>query len=244
MKISHKIILLSTILALSSCTAMTTAISKRNLDVQTKMSNTIFLDPIADNQRTIFLQIRNTSDKPEFNITANIKEKLIARGYVVLNNPDKAHYVLQANILQVGKSNKANAEQSLIGGYGDALAGGFAGAFLGGRNGSTSGGVVGGLIGAGVSFVANSMVEDVYYSVTTDLQISEKTKKGTKVTNQSNQSLAQGNSGSTKSTYQETSDSRKYQTRVLSFANKVNLKWETATPELVKGLSASIAGIF
>jgi outer membrane lipoprotein SlyB len=244
MKISKKIILLFSILAITSCAAMSTAISKRNLDVQTKMSNTIFLDPVADNQKTIFLQIRNTSDKPEFSITNEIKEKMIAKGYKVVNDPDKAHYILQANILQVGKTSQTAAEKSLMGGYGDAMAGAVAGAFLGGRNGSTGGAVAGGLIGAGIAFVANSMVEDVYYSITTDLQISEKAKKGVKVTNQSNQNLAQGNSGSTKSTYQETSDSRKYQTRVLSFANKVNLKWEAASPELVKGLSASIAGMF
>ncbi len=37
---------------------------------------------------------------------------------------------------------------------------------------------------------------------------------------------------------------KKYQTRVLSSANKVNLKWEDASTELVNSISASIAGIF
>ncbi|WP_422491663.1 complement resistance protein TraT, partial [Endozoicomonas sp. ALE010] len=36
---------------------------------------------------------------------------------------------------------------------------------------------------------------------------------------------------------------KKYQTRVVSTANKVNLKFEEALPELKKGLSNSISGL-
>ncbi len=243
MKLYNKIVLLITILSVSSCAAMSTAISKRNLEVQTKMSNTIFLDPVAEDAKTIFIQIRNTSDKPEFNIEKEVKEKILIKGYRVVSDPSKAHYILQANILQVGKNSQTAAEQSLLGGYGDALAGGAAGAFLGGRN-SSSGAVVGGLVGAGLTFAANSLVKDVYYSVTTDLQISERAKKGVKVLNQSNQKLAQGSSGSIRSTYEETSNSKRYQTRILSFANKMNLKWEECSAELVNGVSASMTGMF
>ncbi|MCC5698300.1 complement resistance protein TraT, partial [Klebsiella pneumoniae] len=50
-------------LMLSGCSATHTAISKRNLQVQTKMSDTIFLDPVADDKRTVFIQVRNTSDQ-------------------------------------------------------------------------------------------------------------------------------------------------------------------------------------
>jgi outer membrane lipoprotein SlyB len=244
MTIFQKTMVLLTIIALSSCSAMSTIVSKRNLDVQTKMSATIFLDPVADNKKTIFVQIRNTSNKSDFNIASQIKEKLFTKGYRIVTNPDKAHYILQANVLQVGKSNQANSEKSLLGGYGDAIAAGAAGALLGGSNGSNSGAVIGGIIGAGVTFIANAMVEDIYYSVTTDLQISEKAKKSTIVNNRSNQKLAQGDSGFIKSVYQETSDLKRYQTRILSFANKVNLKWETAAPELTKDLVSSIAGMF
>ncbi len=50
---------------LSGCAATHVAISKRDLDVQTKMSDTVFLDPVGADRKTVFVQIRNTSDKPE-----------------------------------------------------------------------------------------------------------------------------------------------------------------------------------
>ncbi|WP_435316767.1 complement resistance protein TraT, partial [Pseudomonas aeruginosa] len=40
---------------------MSTAIKKRNLEVKTQMSETIWLEPASE--RTVFLQIKNTSDK-------------------------------------------------------------------------------------------------------------------------------------------------------------------------------------
>ena len=58
-----KTILFSLLLIFVSCSTMHTVVSKRNLDVQTKMSDTIWLEPAAANEKTVFIQIRNTSGK-------------------------------------------------------------------------------------------------------------------------------------------------------------------------------------
>jgi Enterobacterial TraT complement resistance protein len=42
----------------------------------------------------------------------------------------------------------------------------------------------------------------------------------------------------------ETTDWKRYQTRVQSTASKANLEFEEAAPELTSGLTRSIAGIF
>ena len=55
MKTPHKIILLFSILTLTSCAALSTAISKRKLEVKTSMQSSIFLDPVANNFKTIFI---------------------------------------------------------------------------------------------------------------------------------------------------------------------------------------------
>jgi hypothetical protein len=59
-------------LQFSGCSAAHTAIKKRNLDVQTKMSETIFLEPTEPQNRVVFVDIRNTSDKE-----INLKESII-----------------------------------------------------------------------------------------------------------------------------------------------------------------------
>jgi len=236
-------VLLMSSLTLSGCGALHTAVAKRNLDVQTKMSSSIFLDPVEPEQRTIFVDIRNTSDKPEFDIKQQVIQSLQARGYQVIDSPKRANYWLQANVLQVGRSNARDTNSALAAGPG--MAGGAVTGYAihratgGSSGGATAGAIVGGAI---VGTVVDAMVEDVYYSVITDIQIMERFNGV--VSENSQHQLIQGDSGSTTSTYQRQSDMRKYQTRVASFANQANLKWPEAEPELTQGLVRAVAGMF
>ena len=77
---------------------------------------------------------------------------------------------------------------------------------------------------------ADAMVEDVNYTMITDVQIAERTKAT--VTTDNVAALRQGTSGAKIQTSTETGNQHKYQTRVVSNANKVNLKFEEAKPVL------------
>jgi len=106
--------------ALSGCGAVTTAIEHRNLDVENKMTDTVFLEPISPSQQTIFLQIRNTTDQQDFDIASSIRSALEAKGYQIYSDPAQAHYLLQVNVLQVGKMDKNAMNQFFASGYGSA----------------------------------------------------------------------------------------------------------------------------
>jgi hypothetical protein len=219
-----------------------TAVAKRHLDVQTKMSASIFLDPVEPEQRTIYVDIRNTSDKPEFDVRDEVIAALRARGYQVIDSPKKAHYWLQANVLQVGRTNARDAHRALAAGPG--VAGGAVTGYAlhrasGGSGHNAAGAVV---VGAVAGTVIDAMVEDVYYSVITDIQIMERFDGVVK--EDAHHDLQQGTSGGTESTYQRESNQRKYQSRVMSFANQVNLAWPEAAPQLRVGLARSLAGLF
>ncbi len=245
LRVNVLIVVFLILAVLTGCAATGLAISKRDLDVQTKMSSTVFLDPIASSDRNIFVQLRNTSDKQDFVVENAIKQSFIEKGFRIEDDPEKAYYILQANILQVGKSNKSAMEDSLFRGYGDAAGGAAVGALSGAAIGQTMGaGVAGGVIGALGSVVANNLIQDVYYSVMTDIQITEKVKDGRKVVNHTTHNLAQGTSGGTTSLSSNVGNRMRYQTRILSSANKANLKWEDASPELTTGLVRSITNIF
>ena len=86
---------------LVGCNTTTKIIKHGKLEVQTKMSETIFLDPIEDNKKTVLLQIRNTSDKPGLDIEGKIRSAVESKGYTIVNSPKKANIMIQANILQV-----------------------------------------------------------------------------------------------------------------------------------------------
>jgi outer membrane lipoprotein SlyB len=233
------------VLLLAGCAATTTAIGKRNLDVQTKMTETIFLDPVPPAERTVFVQVRNTSDKPDFDIEPAVKASVESRGYKVVDDPTQAHYLLQANVLQAGRSTDGAAEKTFAGGFGSTILGGAAGAGVGRVISDDPSVIIGGaLAGAAVSAVADAFVQDVTYSIITDVQVSERATPGVVVTESSRQNLSQGTSGSRVLSSTETSDWKRYRTRVMSKADKVNLSFEEASPELVAGLTRSIGNIF
>ncbi len=230
---------------LSACAATTTALSKRELDVQTRMSDSIFLDPLPPGRRTVFVQVKNTSDKEDFTIEDGVKAAIVARGYRLVDDPDDAHYMLQANVLQAGRSSVTAAEEAFSSGFGGALFGAAVGA-VGTRAATSDTGAIigGGLVGAAVEAVAGAFVQDVTYSAITDIQVSERIDDGTVVTETLEQDMEQGTAGFRVLRASTTSDWKRYRTRVMSVANQVNLDFEDAAPELVAGLTRSIAGIF
>ena len=239
-KYTRGLICLFLLFMLTGCGAMQVAIEKRDLTVSTKMSDTIFLDPVGAARRSVFIQVRNTSDKQEVRLFEPVRTLLEGRGYrVETDDPDAAHYLLQINILQAGKNDVTAARKMLNSGFGGVLAGAAAGYALHSTNRGLG---YGGLAGGAVAFVANSMVKDVTHTLITDIQIAERVAGKVSLTEK--QSLQQGNAGSTKVEYAEVSDRKKYQTRIVSMANKVNLKFEEALPELQAGLASSVSGLF
>ena len=228
---------------LVGCNTTTKIIKHGKLEVETKMSETIFLDPIEDEKKTVLLQIRNTSDKPGLDIESKIRLAVENKGYRIVNSPKQANIMIQANILQVGKSTLENPFEALSGGYGSGLEGFATGAALAGATGGSGRSMLGiGLLAGVGNTILDAAVEVVTFTMTTDLQISEKAD-GEYVSESSDASLNQGTSGYKKSTWEKKTNWKKYQTRIMSVGKKTNLKFEEAEPKLTEGLVKSISGL-
>lgn len=238
-------------LILSGCAAVHTSIAKKDLDVQTKMSDSIFLDPVEPDKKVIYLNVRNTSDKTNFDITATVARALEGRGYRITTNPKEAHYWLQANILSVDKASPTAAESALRAGYG-----GLGSAALGGAVGVAAGAAIDGFTGAGIgglagaaafglaSTLADAAVKDVTFMAITDVEIAERAEEGVIVREDRQQDAKQGVGGARRQSSTKVSEMNKFRTRVVSTANKVNLQYEEAAVELTNGLARSISGLF
>ncbi|EEX2527804.1 complement resistance protein TraT [Escherichia coli] len=200
----------------------------------------MWLEPASE--RTVFLQIKNTSDKDMSGLQGKIADAVKARGYQIMTSPDKAYYWIQANVLKADKMDLRESQGWLSRGYegaavGAALGGGIT-AYNTGSAGTTLGvGLATGLIG----MAADAMVEDINYTMITDVQIAERTRTSVRTDNVA--ALRQGTSGSKIQTSTETGNQHKYQTRVVSSANQVNLKFEEAKPHLEDQQAKSIANI-
>jgi hypothetical protein len=229
-------------LVLSGCAATTTALRYKDLDVQTKMTSTIFLDPVPPEKRTVFIQVRNTTDKPMLDIEPQVAGVIAGKGYEVVQDPNKAHYILQANVLQVGKTDQSALERSTLAGFGGVAGGVALGAVLGGDRAGT-GAAVGGLAAGAAEAITGSLTKVVWYSMITDIQLSERVQGP--VSQQFQSRLKQGTADTTTTqTTASTTDRKKYQTRIVSSARQVNLEFQEALPHLKQGLINSVSGLF
>lgn len=227
-------------LLISGCAATTTSVRYGELDVQTKMSSTIFLEPVAPKERTVFVQIRNTSDKL-LNIDNAIRDAILARGYTIESDPKRAHYILQANVLQVGKVDVSALEQNEGAATGGVIVGAAAGALLGGSD-AGEGALIGGLLAGLLENISGSLVQVVHYSMITDIQIAERVQAP--VSEEFRSQLQQGSSASASQSSESVSARKRYQTRIVSTARRVDLEFAEALPHLEQGLINSISGTF
>ena len=211
----------SVIVLASGCAATTTAFSKRNLDVQTKMTDTIFLDPVAPHDRTVFVQVRNTSDQADFDIAPAVEASIAERGYRIVRRPDRGALPASGERAAGRRVSPTAAEQTFAGGFGSTLIGGAAGAARCRiASDDTRALIVGGALGAATSSVADALIEDVTYSIISDVQISERAGEGVVVTERLEQNLRQGDRHPDHLGSTQTSDWKRYRTRIMSKANQ------------------------
>lgn len=225
----------------SGCGAATTAIEKRNLEVQTKMSDSIFLEPVAPEKQIAYIKVRNTTDK-DIIVDEQIRSALIAKGFKIVTNPDEAYFMIQANVLQIGRSDETGSDSALQSGFGGGLLGAGVSAATGGSGNNIG---IGAAIGAVAGIVANTMVKDIYYTMVTDVEIRQRPAINEKVTQYEDN---YSNQGTTATVTQEVTSTNNvqwkiYRTRVVSTANQVNLEFEEAQGELQKGLARSLSGL-
>lgn len=239
-----KVSMLSASIALlSACAATQTMIEHGSLDTKTNLSKTIFLDPVPKREKSIYLSVKNTSDQ-DIHINKKLANAFKEKGYVVTQDPSRAHYMLQANILKVGKMSRAASESALGGGYGSAIAGAAAGTALGVFANNSSAMLAGGVAGGLAGIAADALVKDVNYTMITDVQISERVAKGIKVSEEHRANLSQGTGSHTRQISTRNSNYERYQTRVVSNAEKVNLSFKDARPALEAGLVRTLSGVF
>ena len=239
------LVMVSFILNLSGCATIPTAIEHADLQVKVKMTDTIFLDPILKaKHKKVFLSVANTSDLQEIDPTVlknALAEKFIKRGYIIVNDPEEASFIIQTNILYMDYYRQTGAREF---GAGGGLIGAGAGAYIG--RGSDSRAVALAILGAMAGEVGGAilgkMIKVETYAGVIDVEIRERTDKpvvGQIVTN------ATLGTATTLQTKQEVSTNwQVYRTKIAATAQKTNLNKEEAAKVIIDRLSTQIVNIF
>jgi hypothetical protein len=169
-------------------------------------------------------------------------------GYRVVDDPDQARFLMLAYVLSLEKASVGAAQAALQQGYtggGAAAAGATAGALIGSRNNvGYKGAAAGGLLASGADLVGNALVQDVTYVLVCDVSVREKAGKGVMVRKDSSIDTKISDAGSSQQRVSEVSDRKEYRTRVVTTANKANLKLEEAQDQMFGKTAYALSGFF
>ena len=231
---------------LTGCAATEVALTKKDLDVQTKTSTAIFVDPVSPEKRTVYVDVK--SGVQEFD-RAVFKRLLLesfannSNNYRIVDDPEKAQYTLSAFVLNLEKASPSASQLALSKGYQGT--GVLAGAALGAQtNNGYKGALAGAVVGGATDLISGALVKDVTYMLVCDIQIKERAKNGVVVTRDTSINTKVSDNGGVHQSSTEQSNQKEYATRIVTTANKANLKLEEAQDPIYKKTAAAIAGFF
>lgn len=232
MKLTVAILMLST-LTLTGCFNSTpskepvidSASKKQNkLDVETLLSQSIFLKPTIPGERSIYLRFSSTADKPVDleSMQKELAQRFLAKGYR-LTTPDLANFLVQVNILSISKTSKSLTKEAVSNGFGAAVAVANAAA-----------GPAGTVVGAVADSASSVFFRDTYFNMITDIQISERQSR-----------LNQFKPAEPENSYINDADNWKaHQTRALSSAKDTNADQDECIDNLEENLLRVLNGLF
>ena len=196
-------------------------------------SNSIMLPPSAE--RTVYVQMRNTSENQVVKL-AEVPNKLLAKGYQLVKDPEQAAYWLQAQVAYCHKAaNGVTAETIAKNGFGTGIGSGGTSLPTVLNAGSPDGLTM--LVGmampdpsmyssAGRSFGSPSQEGGVSYVCVADVRVTDRGK-----------GLLAGSGP-------PNGGARVYQMRTVGHVLQKKLSIEEAAPILEQKLSTAIAGLF
>jgi hypothetical protein len=252
-RIAAAAVSLSVVLSIAGCAATSVALSKKDLAVQTKTSTAIFVDPVPPAERTVYVEVRSgVSEFDRRAFSKFVKDQFATNdnGYKVVDDPEKARYLMLAYVLNLEVASPTAAQSALAQGYrgGDTAAGATLGAVIGAnsnnRGGAWGGAAVGGLLASAGSLVADNLVKDVTYMLVCDVSVRERVATGVLVRKDTSIDTKVSDAGTSQQRLSEVSDRKEYRTRIVTTANKVNLKLEEAAPSMFSKTAYAMSGFF
>ncbi len=248
---------------IGACMLMFSGCGTSALQTKVKMTQSIFLDPVARDKRTIFVAMRNTSGQNIY-LEGRILESLRSKGYMIVDDPEMATYILMANVLYCDVKREENAS-------GAAAAGAMTGTSIGAYNGNSMTTTIGsGVAGALVGGLIGKMTEDTIYQMQVDILVKQR-MQGKVVASSGNVSGQASVTDGTRAGFMNSfggpvrdtqggakvrdnranyatqsyeSDYVEKQTMLFAEATKMGLTLEEAIPALESQITNQISGIF
>ena len=222
-----------------SCASTARLIENASLKTKVVMTDPVFLS-LTPKEKTCIVKVNNTSDLKGVMLAPVLRDRLIKGGFTLVDNPDKANYIIQANITAFTARNDSAAKDVSIAGT---IMAGTAGAALASASADVipfaiAGAIAGNIGGA----VIGSMFSVDYVQGAVDLQIQEKADSIVKGTIKTEARQGTSTTLTTEQAYQ--SEFQTYRTKFIVSAHRTNINLEEAVAEITNKLADQIAGVF
>lgn len=243
-KLLSALVLLVFLVQLTGCGQMINAIEHSDMQVKLKMTDTIFLDPVAKvKNKTVYVAVNNTSDMQEVDtgmLQNLIASRLTAKGYQIVSDPAQAGYIIQANVLYMDYYRQTGTREGAVEG---ALIGAGSGALIGqSRDTSIALGLIGGLVGGvGGALLGKALKVETYAGVV-DVELREKTDKP--VTGQIVTNAQQGSSTTIQTKQEINTNWQIYRTKIVCTAQQTNIDKNEAARAIAERIATQIGGMF
>ncbi|MDH5525707.1 MAG: complement resistance protein TraT [Nitrospirota bacterium] len=209
---------------------------------------------VGEKQMVVMLRVRDSSGTG-IEITNDLRDALLERGYRVTGNLDDAQYVMNLDLRYYGENATADGGRaSMAAGVGGAIAGGV----IGHQSHRTGSGAMVGAVAASMLFdVAAQRNKIREYDVVMDVRVGERVEGGVHTTRTTGEDTSVRHSGTFRSggiesgrgsggsgetqVYETTEDFLYHQNRLVVFTSRMNLSPEEAQPVLHQRLIRALA---
>lgn len=231
------------------CAAARLSLEKRELDVQTRTSQAVFLTPVGHAKPLLYLDVRSGVMEFERQLFRTfVEDELVNNGsaYQLTDNPNDADFHLSALIFNLEKAAPSAAELALKEGYGGPSISNSVGALMNFANDSDDALKVfaAAIVIGAVESVINATVKDVRYILVSDVEVREALPPGVTAKEQTTINQTVSDAGNAILITEEVNDHVKFRTRIVTTANKANLALGEAKELMFKQTAHAIAGIF
>lgn len=234
------ILTIAAAITLAACSSGKMNKEYKELQVNTEMSSTVFLEPVAPEKQVIYVRVKSTTGNKGFKLQGAIENAMRANGFRTTNNPEDANFMIDANIRNYTSTRKApdGTGESIVG----AVVGGVLGSAFGGGSGREITTAIGAAAGgaAAQAYATRNLL--VSYTAEVDVRVSQRPIGAVEYTTNTN--IKQGDSSTSRANYKRTVNWEHYNTKLISTAKKMGLTEEEATPEIVEEIVASLSNMF
>ena len=236
----HLVVLVVLALTIAGCTSTGRLIDNASLQTRVVMTDAVFLD-LTPKEKTAYIRVTNTSDLQGVMLAPVLRDRLMKKGFMLLDDPATASYIIQPNITSFVARKEGSASRdvsiagTIMGGVtGAALADGRGDALLLAMAGSVAGNVGGALLG--------SLFKVQSVAGTVDLQIQE--KADAPLTGVVRTDARQGTSTVVSTQQAVQSNYQTYRTRFQVEVRRTNINIDEAVATITDKLADQIAGLF